>query len=181
MEIPILANYINGKFQPPFYKDYIYNVNPTNGATIGMIPDSNTHDINQAVDAAKEALNNPNWNHNYISQKKRSEWLNRIADGLESRLEIFAQAESLDTGKPLARCRNIEIPRAIDNFRYFSQIGSNYASDCNPSEAGGFNYTCRRPVGVVGLITPWNLPLYLLSWKVAPALMMGNTIVAKPR
>lgn len=84
-------------------------------------------------------------------------------------------------GKPITRARNIDIPRAIENFRYFSQIGGNFGSDCNPSAAGGFNYTTRRPVGVVGLITPWNLPLYLLTWKVAPALMMGNVIVAKPR
>mgnify|MGYP003386584221 CR=1 FL=1 len=101
--------------------------------------------------------------------------------GIFSLLILNCSHISFFIGKPLARCRNIEIPRAIDNFRYFAQIGANHASDCNPSEAGGFNYTWRRPVGVVGLITPWNLPLYLLTWKVAPALMMGNSIVAKPR
>jgi acyl-CoA reductase-like NAD-dependent aldehyde dehydrogenase len=96
--IPTLENYINGNFQPPKDINYIHNVNPTNGTTTSMIPKSNISDICQAVDAAKEALNNPNWNYNYISQRTRSEWLSRIADGLESRLEIFAQAESLDTG-----------------------------------------------------------------------------------
>ena len=75
----------------------------------------------------------------------------------------------------------MDIPRAIDNLRYFAEFGRHYGTDSYPSEAGGFHYTSRRPVGVVGLITPWNLPLYLLTWKVAPALMMGNAIVAKPR
>ncbi len=85
------------------------------------------------------------------------------------------------SGKPLSLARTLDIPRAIENFRYFADFGRTVGSESHASEAGGFHYTHRRPVGVVGLITPWNLPLYLLSWKIAPALMMGNCIVAKPR
>lgn len=94
-----LQNYVNGKFQDPLSQKYIPNINPTNGTTISMIPESNAADVNEAVAAAKKALSDPNWNYNYISQRKRAEWLTRIADGIQSRLELFAQAESLDTGK----------------------------------------------------------------------------------
>lgn len=175
-----LTNYINGVFQPPINDKYIPNVNPVDGTTISLIPESNGDDVSQAVTAATTALTHPDWNHSCVSLRQRAEWLIKIADGIEARVDQFAQAESLDTGKPITRAKNVDIMRAVANFRYFAQIGANFHSDCNPSEAGGFNYTDRRPVGVVGLITPWNLPLYLLTWKVAPALMMGNTIVAKP-
>ena len=176
-----LQNYVNGAWVAPADGAYIKNENPYDGTTISMIPKSTAADVGKAVMAAKAALLQPDWDGAYISARKRSMWLSQIANGIEARLEEFAQAESLDTGKPITRCRTIDIPRAVENFRYFSQVGANFHADCNPSEAGGFNYTTRRPVGVVALITPWNLPLYLLTWKVAPALMMGNTIVAKPR
>ena len=97
-EFPKLRNYINGCHQPPVVDNYIPNINPTNGKTISMIPESTSQDIVLAADAAKKALVNPDWNHNFVSQRKRAEWLSRIADGIQSRLELFAQAESLDTG-----------------------------------------------------------------------------------
>lgn len=176
-----LSNYINGSFQAPKEGKYIDNINPADGTIVNLIPESTVSDVDEAVAAATAALKKPDWSHVYVSAKKRSEWLARIADGIQDRLEIFAQAESKDTGKPITRARNVDIPRAIENFRYFSQVGAHHGADCYEGEAGGLNYTTRRPVGVVGLITPWNLPLYLLTWKIAPALMMGNTIVAKPR
>jgi aminomuconate-semialdehyde/2-hydroxymuconate-6-semialdehyde dehydrogenase len=147
----------------------------------------------------QNALSHPEWHHTMVTARKRSDWLRKIADAIEARLDEFAAAESLDTGKPTAFARTVDIPRSIENFRYFSDFARHFPSECHPSEAGGFNYTSRKPVGtmtcsllgacfhdnvtagVVGLITPWNLPLYLLTWKVAPALMMGNTIVCKPR
>jgi aminomuconate-semialdehyde/2-hydroxymuconate-6-semialdehyde dehydrogenase len=176
-----LPNYIDGVFRPPCEAKYIENINPTDGSVVSYVPDSNGQDVDMAVSAAKRALASPEWNVNYVTVKKRSEWLKKLADGIEARLEQFAQAESRDTGKPLPLARSLDIPRAIDNLRYFAEFARHYGSESFPSEAGGFHYTTRRPVGVVGLITPWNLPLYLLTWKVAPALMMGNTIVAKPR
>jgi aminomuconate-semialdehyde/2-hydroxymuconate-6-semialdehyde dehydrogenase len=176
-----LPNYIDGAFRPPFEAKYIENINPTDGSVVSYVPDSNSQDVDMAVSAAKRALASPEWNFNYVGLKKRSEWLKKLADGIEARLEQFAQAESRDTGKPLPLARSLDIPRAIDNLRYFAEFARHYGSESFPSEAGGFHYTSRRPVGVVGLITPWNLPLYLLTWKVAPALMMGNSIVAKPR
>lgn len=180
-EIKKLSNFINGNFVTPLKNKYIENINPHNGEVISLIPESTSEDMNNAVIAAKNALLSEEWHYNMISAKKRSLLLTKIANELENRLELFAQAESLDTGKPITRSRTIDIPRAIDNFRYFAQVGANYAADSHSSDLGGFNYTLRRPVGVVGLITPWNLPLYLLTWKIAPAIMMGNTIVAKPR
>ena len=111
--------------------------------------------------------------------KERIAWLHRIADALEEDRETVAQLESKDTGKPIALARRVDAARSVSNFRFFAEFGAQH-SDPTFTDHGAINHLHRSPIGCVGLITPWNLPLYLLSWKTAPALAMGNTIVAKP-
>jgi len=131
--------------------------------------------LETAVAAAREAA--PDWAA--LRNSDRARHLERLADALEARLDAFARAESLDAGKPLTLARDIEIPRAIANLRFFAHAATQFASESHHGEAG-LNYTLRLPLGVVGCISPWNLPLYLFTWKIAPALAAGNTVVAKP-
>jgi aminomuconate-semialdehyde/2-hydroxymuconate-6-semialdehyde dehydrogenase len=154
---------------------FIDNINPATADVATVIPRSQAPDVDHAVAAAKAAL--PGWAATPLAD--RCAILDRIADAMESQLQHLADLETMDTGKPITTSRTLDIPRAIRNFRFFAEFGANYEDEAHPME-GGYNRTHRKPVGVVGLITPWNLPLYLLSWKVAPALAMGNTIVAKP-
>ena len=169
-----LQNFI-GSSVDPFNGKWLDNINPATGAVISQIPRSDTHDVDLAVEKAKDAFGV--WSRK--STLDRAKVLDAIANTIEERLEEFALAESRDTGKPISLARSVDIPRAIANFRFFAgavrhdETGSHHMSEA-------INYTCRKSLGVVGLITPWNLPLYLLSWKTAPALAMGNTIVAKP-
>jgi aminomuconate-semialdehyde/2-hydroxymuconate-6-semialdehyde dehydrogenase len=128
-----------------------------------------------AVEAAGRAF--PGWSA--LPSFERARWLERLADAIEARLDAFAQAESLDGGKPITLARDIEIPRAISNLRFFAHAATQFASESHHGQAG-LNYTLRQPLGVVGTISPWNLPLYLFTWKIAPALAAGNTVVAKP-
>ncbi|HLM53623.1 MAG TPA: aldehyde dehydrogenase [Pseudoxanthomonas sp.] len=132
-------------------------------------------DVNAAVRAASRAQ--PAWAA--LPNSRRARWLERLADALESRLDAFARAESRDGGKPLALAREAEIPRAIANLRFFAHAATQFASESHHGEAG-LNYTLRQPLGVVATISPWNLPLYLFTWKIAPALAAGNAVVAKP-
>ncbi|KAK2114367.1 Aldehyde dehydrogenase 8 member A1, partial [Saguinus oedipus] len=133
--------------------------------------------IEAAVKAAREAF--PGWSS--WSPQARSRVLNQVADLLEQSLEEFAQAESKDQGKTLALARTMDIPRSVQNFRFFASSILHHTSECTQMDhLGCMHYTVRSPVGVAGLISPWNLPLYLLTWKIAPAMAAGNTVIAKP-
>lgn len=166
-----LSNYIGGEFVAPRSGQFLDDFNPATGARIARVPRSGAADVAAAVAAARALAPS--------SGAQRAELLERIAAGIEQRAEELAQLESQDTGKPIALARGVDIPRAILNFRFFAGAIRHDRTDCHEM-AGALNYTLRRPLGVVGLITPWNLPLYLLSWKTAPALAMGNAVVAKP-
>lgn len=168
-------NFIDGIFVDSVDGSTLPNVNPATGEVIGTIARSKKADVEVAVHAAMQARKD--WAA--LSMLERADWLDRMADGLEQRKEDIAQRESTDTGKPLALARRVDAQRSIDNFRFFANVARQQEPEVfEMSDAT--NVVHRNPIGVVGLITPWNLPLYLLSWKVAPALLMGNTIVAKP-
>ncbi|CAI8380205.1 MAG: 2-aminomuconic 6-semialdehyde dehydrogenase [Candidatus Poseidoniaceae archaeon] len=168
-------NFIDGVFVDADDGETLENVNPATGQEIGTIARSKKADVEVAVQAAMRA--SKAWAS--LSMIERADWLDRMADGLEQRKEEIAQRESKDTGKPLALARRVDAQRSIDNFRFFADFARKQEQEVfEMSDAT--NIVHRNPIGVVGLITPWNLPLYLLSWKVAPALLMGNTIVAKP-
>jgi len=171
-----LYNVIDGERKAPIGGEYIQNINPANNEIISMIPRSGAADVEEAVNAASEAFRGE-WSH--FSATQRADLLDAIADRIEDRLEEFALAESRDNGKPVRLAKIVDIPRAIANFRFFAGAVRHDQTGCHMM-ADALNYTLRKPLGVVSLITPWNLPLYLLSWKTAPALAMGNTIVAKP-
>jgi len=172
---PIL-NFIDGAFVAPIAGAYLDNHGPRDGHILGKIADSSAADVDAAVAAAKRAF--PKWKA--LTRAERSGFLHRIADLIESRLESFAEAESLDQGKPIHLARQIDIPRAIENFRFFAGAILHQQEKAFQSSAHILNFTRRDPMGVAGLISPWNLPLYLLTWKIAPALATGNTVVAKP-
>ncbi len=148
---------------------------PASAEVYAEVADGGESDVLQAIDAAQTAL--PEWAA--LPPSTRARWLERLADALEARLDTFAAAESRDAGKPLALARDIEIPRAVANLRFFAHAATQFASESHHGEAG-LNYTLRAPLGVVAAISPWNLPLYLFTWKIAPALAAGNTVVAKP-
>ena len=148
---------------------------PATGQSFAEVAAGNAQDVASAVAAAQSAF--PVWSG--LPNTERSRWLEKLADALEARLDDFAHAESRDGGKPLRLARDIEIPRAISNLRFFAHAATQFSSESHHGQAG-LNYTLRQPLGVVGTISPWNLPLYLLTWKFAPALAAGNTVVAKP-
>jgi len=148
---------------------------PANGNAFAQIADGDTQDVDVAVTAAQLAF--PAWAS--LPNSERARWLEKLADALEAKLDDFAHAESRDGGKPIKLARDIEIPRAIANLRFFAHAATQFSSESHHGQAG-LNYTLRQPLGVVGTISPWNLPLYLLTWKIAPALAAGNTVVAKP-
>lgn len=148
---------------------------PASAEVYAEVADGSESDVLQAVDAAEAAF--PAWAA--LPPTARARWLERLADALETRVDAFAAAESRDGGKPLALARDIEIPRAVANLRFFAHAATQFASESHHGEAG-LNYTLRAPLGVVAAISPWNLPLYLFTWKIAPALAAGNTVVAKP-
>jgi len=172
----IISNYINGKFTTSQSGDLLESFEPATGKMYAKLPVSDSVDIDLAVEAAGLAFGS--WS--CLSPEKRSGWLLKIADSLEQHQEQLAIAESKDTGKPLSLARDLDIPRAVANFRFFATAILHTASQAHHTNAGILNYTNRNPIGVVGCISPWNLPLYLLSWKIAPALATGNTVVAKP-
>ncbi len=148
---------------------------PANGHVYAQVSAGDAADAADAIAAAQAAL--PAWSA--LPSTERARWLERLADAVEARLDDFAHAEAVDGGKPYALARDAEIPRAIANLRFFAHAATQFASESHHGQAG-LNYTLRQPLGVVATISPWNLPLYLLTWKIAPALAAGNTVVAKP-
>ncbi|MBI2380676.1 MAG: aldehyde dehydrogenase [Gammaproteobacteria bacterium] len=171
-----LANFIQGRYQEPVGGAYLDNVEPATGQVYGRIPDSDARDLELAVAAAEAAL--PAWKA--MSIEARAKILYTIAEGIELRLDELAFAESVDNGKPVSLARSLDIPRAASNFRFFAQAITQYASEAHSMGEDGVNYTLRDPIGIVGCISPWNLPLYLFTWKIAPALAAGNCVIAKP-
>ncbi len=171
-----LQNYINGECVDPIEGRFLDNMDPSTGRVYGQIPDSGPEDVEQAVQAARKAF--PAWSG--LSATERSRILLRVSQGIEDQLESLAQAESKDNGKPVKLARTVDIPRARDNFAFYATAILHDASESHDMGSAGFNYTLRRPIGVAGCISPWNLPLYLFTWKIAPALAAGNTVVAKP-
>lgn len=172
----MIQNFINGEWKPAAAGDTIDKINPMNGEVQYQIPDSKAVDVVLAVQAATKAF--PAWSA--LSAQDRAKYLNRIADRIEQRLEEFALAETEDVGKPLELSKTLDIPRAISNFRFFASRLLHHEEASSEVDGKFLNYTIRQPVGVAALISPWNLPLYLLTWKIAPALAMGNTVVCKP-
>ncbi len=171
-----IQNYIDGELVAPASGNYLSNVNPAEGKVYSEIPDSDTRDVQQAVDAAKAAF--PSWSS--TSPDARSRVMQRIADLIERDFEKLALAESIDNGKPLKLARAVDIPRASANMRFYATAAIHFATDAHITGDEAINYTSRTPVGVAGCISPWNLPLYLFTWKIAPALAAGCTVVAKP-
>ncbi len=177
-----LTNFINGRLVPPSSGAWLHNIEPATGVTIGRVADSGAEDIDAAVDAAHAAF--PAWSATPVERRERT--LHRVAELIDRDLDALARAESIDTGKPLRLARQMDIPRAAANFRFFAGAARHWRSECHRSDfptdhaLAALNYTLRQPLGVVGLISPWNLPLYLLSWKIAPAIALGNTCVCKP-
>ncbi|TVZ57055.1 aminomuconate-semialdehyde/2-hydroxymuconate-6-semialdehyde dehydrogenase [Lutibacter sp. Hel_I_33_5] len=172
-----IKNYINGKFENPIHGDYIDNYDPSVGEVYGQIPNSTNEDVEKAYEFASKAF--PKWSNTTL--EKRSRILIKISDLLEENLVRFAKAESIDNGKPLNLAKQIDIPRAASNFRFFGNAISQFSSESHESVGlNAVNFTLRQPIGVVGCISPWNLPLYLFTWKIAPAIAAGNCVVAKP-
>jgi aminomuconate-semialdehyde/2-hydroxymuconate-6-semialdehyde dehydrogenase len=171
-----IANFINGEFVPPRSGAYFDDINPATAEVIAAIPDSDERDVDDAVRAAKAAF--PSWSRTPAAE--RSNLLLKIADLIEKNLDELARTESIDNGKTISLAKRLDIPRAVANFRFFATAILHQSSDAHVMDAAALNYTLRQPLGVVGLISPWNLPLYLLSWKIAPAIAAGNTCVAKP-
>ena len=172
-----LKNYINDEFLEPIQNEWLDNYNPSNGSVYGQLPNSSLEDVNLAYEAAKKAFES--WSQ--TSLEKRSAILLKIARLIEDNLNRFAEAESKDNGKPIMLAKSIDIPRAASNFRFFGHAITQFHSESHETKSEKtINYTLRHPLGVVGCISPWNLPLYLLTWKIAPALAAGNCVIAKP-
>ncbi len=171
-----LNHFIAGDFQPPASNVWLDTYEPATGKVYSQVAAGNAADVEAAVKAAQEAF--PMWSDMPVDE--RAHYLEQIADGIEKRRDTFARAESIDNGKPLSLARRVDIPRAEDNFRFFARAITQWGSESYDMGSRGFNYVLRRPLGVVGLISPWNLPLYLFTWKIAPAIAAGNTAVAKP-
>jgi aminomuconate-semialdehyde/2-hydroxymuconate-6-semialdehyde dehydrogenase len=171
-----LTNLIDGEPRAPRGGRYLDVFDPATGQAYARCPDSAAEDVADATDAASRAL--LCWST--LPAEARGRCLTRLADLVEARIDDFATAESQDSGKPLALARQLDIPRAIANLRFFAAAATQFAGEAHAMEHGAINYTLRQPLGVVGCISPWNLPLYLFTWKVAPALAAGNAVVAKP-
>jgi aminomuconate-semialdehyde/2-hydroxymuconate-6-semialdehyde dehydrogenase len=172
-----IQNYINGKFHDPISNEWIDNYNPATGQVYGQIPNSGKDDVEKAYEAAKAAF--PNWSKTTLDE--RSKILSKVAQLITEKLSELAKAESVDNGKPLQLATTIDIPRASSNFQFFANAITQFATEAHESVGlNAMNFTLRQPIGVVGCISPWNLPLYLFTWKIAPALAAGNCVVAKP-
>jgi aminomuconate-semialdehyde/2-hydroxymuconate-6-semialdehyde dehydrogenase len=171
-----LMNYVDGVYCPPINEQYFDNINPATGEVYCLIPDSDDNDLALAVTAAEKAF--PIWSN--MPAEERSKILVRFSEGIEKRMEQFVAAESKDNGKPITLARHVDIPRAVSNFHFFASAIIHFSSESHYMEGVGINYTTRKPIGIVGCISPWNLPLYLFSWKIAPALAAGNCVIAKP-
>jgi aminomuconate-semialdehyde/2-hydroxymuconate-6-semialdehyde dehydrogenase len=171
-----LQNFINGEYCAPINGAYIDNYEPATGNVYSLIPNSDEKDVALAVESAEKAF--PIWSA--MSNEERGEILIKLSDGIKNRMDEFVAAESRDNGKPLSLAAHVDIPRAISNFHFFATAITHFASESHYMVGEGVNYTLRKPIGIVGCISPWNLPLYLFSWKIAPALAAGNCVIAKP-
>jgi aminomuconate-semialdehyde/2-hydroxymuconate-6-semialdehyde dehydrogenase len=171
-----IQNFIGGEFKEPISKQYIDNINPATGSVYGQIPNSNAADVNAALEAAQKAF--PSWS--VSTAETRFKILNRIAELIDENLDALALAETTDNGKPLSLSTRVDIPRASSNFRFFATGIMHFSTESHVMEDKAINYTMRQPIGIVGCISPWNLPLYLFTWKIAPALAAGNCVIAKP-
>ncbi len=171
-----VLNFIDGAFVGPADDEWLDLIEPATGEVIGRIADSSAADVDVAVAAAERAF--PAWKA--LSTDQRSRYLERLAELIEANIEELAELESRDNGKPVSLARSLDIPRAALNFRFFAGAVRHDSTDFHQTGETVINYTLRHPLGVAGLISPWNLPLYLLSWKIAPAIATGNTCVAKP-
>jgi aminomuconate-semialdehyde/2-hydroxymuconate-6-semialdehyde dehydrogenase len=171
-----IQNFINGAYCPPANDQYIDNFEPATGQVYCLIPNSDDRDVELAVKAAEAAF--PAWSS--MSIEERGAVMMRISKGIEARMAEFVAAESRDNGKPVSLAAHVDIPRAVSNFHFFATAIEHFASESHNMVGEGINYTLRKPIGIVGCISPWNLPLYLFSWKIAPALAAGNCVIAKP-
>lgn len=172
-----VLHFINGTYTASLDEDEIANINPSSGDVYAHITRGNAKDIDLAFTAAQAAF--PKWSNTPVQERSRI--LNRLADLIEANLEDLAKAEAIDNGKPLSLASQIDIPRAAANFRFFAQAITQFSTEAHESKGlHTINFTLRQPHGVVGCISPWNLPLYLFTWKIAPAIAAGNTVLAKP-
>ena len=172
-----IKNYINGEYVNPLSNNWIENYNPSKGEVYGQLPDSNYQDVEIAYKAAENAF--LSWSETTLDE--RSKILSKIAKGIIEKLPELALAESKDNGKPVDLAKSIDIPRASANFQFFANAITQFASEAHESVGhNAINFTLRQPIVVVGCISPWNLPLYLFTWKIAPAIAAGNCVVAKP-
>jgi aminomuconate-semialdehyde/2-hydroxymuconate-6-semialdehyde dehydrogenase len=172
-----IKNYINGQFVNPIQGKYLDNFNPAIGEVYGQIPNSTKEDVEKAYEAAAIAF--PKWSNTTLEE--RSNILSKIATLILEKLDFLAAAESKDNGKPIGLAKQVDIPRAASNFQFFANAITQFSSEAHESIGlNAVNFTLRQPIGVVGCISPWNLPLYLFTWKIAPAIAAGNCVVAKP-
>jgi aminomuconate-semialdehyde/2-hydroxymuconate-6-semialdehyde dehydrogenase len=171
-----IQHFIDGRHVDAAGGESFEKTDPATGKVVARVPDGDGRDVDTAVAAAVRAF--PRWSRTPLAE--RSRLLLAIADRIDARLDELALAECIDGGKPLRRCRAVEIPRASANFRFFATAIEHFHSEAYRTDQQALNYTLRQPRGVAGLLSPWNLPLYLFTWKVAPALATGNTVVAKP-
>ncbi|MDQ3322257.1 MAG: aldehyde dehydrogenase [Acidobacteriota bacterium] len=171
-----IKNYINGRLVAPASGDYLDNRNPATGEVYSLIPDSDARDVEAAVEAAKTAFSV--WSK--TSAEQRHDCLMRVVALIERDSDRLAEAESVDNGKPVSLAKAVDIPRAVANFKFYATAAMHTATEAHEMVGQAINYTLRQPLGVVGCISPWNLPLYLFSWKIAPALAAGCCVVAKP-
>ncbi len=171
-----LENYIGGNLIGPLSGRFIENIDPATGEVFSNTPDSNEKDVEAAVTAATKAF--PAWS--VTPAEERFKVLNRIATLIDENLDQLAAAETRDNGKPLWLSKRVDIPRASANFRFYATGIMHFSAESHSMEDQAINYTLRQPIGIVGCISPWNLPLYLFTWKIAPALATGNCVIAKP-
>jgi len=171
-----ISNYINGLLIEPISGNYLDNIEPATGKIYSVLPDSNSVDVDRAVEAAGKAFDD--WSR--LTAEERSRFLLKIADIIDSKTDILAEAESRDNGKPISLAKAVDIPRASANFRFYATAAMHLANESHDTAGQAINYTLRQPAGIAGCISPWNLPLYLFTWKIAPALAAGCTVVAKP-
>jgi aminomuconate-semialdehyde/2-hydroxymuconate-6-semialdehyde dehydrogenase len=171
-----VLNFIDGEFRPPASGRYLHDVDPATGQVVAEIPDSGAEDVDTAVAAASRAFES--WRRTPADE--RSRLLLRVAALIEENFDELARLESEDNGKAVALSRRMDVPRAILNFRFFATAILHAETRAHATDDRALNYTLRHPLGVAGLISPWNLPLYLLTWKIAPAIAAGNCCVAKP-
>ena len=174
-------NFINGEYRASSAARTFDNINPCTGERIGSVHEASREDVDAAVSAARAALSGP-WGR--MNDEERGKLLHAVADGIDRRFDEFLEAECADTGKPYSIASHIDIPRGAANFRVFADAVKNFSTEAfrmpTPDGKGAFNVSIRKPKGVIGVISPWNLPLLLMTWKVGPALACGNTVVVKP-